>query len=263
MESALPLVTRLLNETGYAIGFSVEEGSCPIRSLGPHGRRLVNLSEILNTCRRRGSRSWLIKVLIDQKLTGMTLEPVNFFQYVQILFKFEINEGGKLIFIAEGIREKNIDIVLRLSWNIGFMLGRNIIWSRRKYVPIADSLRVFPMGMQHMRAHNMCGDAAVVPEAIVNSNRSPLRKEESPQTENDHSVKHTEVNPSKRKEKGLDLDNDTDALIRSKKVASPERKTTTTYTPLNGSKHDTFGTKISNSSQMEPLEREGNGATRI
>ncbi|CAA3006859.1 Hypothetical predicted protein [Olea europaea subsp. europaea] len=103
----------------------------------------------------------------------MTLEPGNFFEYVQILFKFKINEEGKLIIIAEGVKEENIDIVLRLSWNIGFLLRRNIIWSRRKYVLFADSLEI---------------------EAKDSLKK---RKEEIPQTY--HSVKHVEVNPSKRK----------------------------------------------------------------
>ncbi|CAI9772274.1 unnamed protein product [Fraxinus pennsylvanica] len=211
MESVLPLVTLLRNETGHSIDFSIEESSCPIPSMGPGGRRRVNLSQIVNICRRRQSTSWLIKVLINQKLTGMTLEPGNFFKHVQILFKFRINEKGKLILIAEGIKEKNIDRILRLS-SIGFLLGRNIIWSRRKYVLIAYAPVESPMNMQQMREEN-----------------------------------------------GLRLDNDRDAFIQSNKVVSPERKTTATYTPLDRSKHDTFETKMLNSSQMEPLEREGNG----
>ncbi|CAA2981491.1 Hypothetical predicted protein [Olea europaea subsp. europaea] len=302
MESALPLVTVLRNETVHSIDFLVEEGSCPIPSLGPGGRQLVNLSKIVNICRRRQSTSWLIKVLFNQKLTVMTLEPGNFFEHVQILFKFRINEN---LLIAEGIKEKNIDIILRLSWNIGFFLGRNIIWSRRKCDPIADALVESPMDLQQTRQKdikaekapesqwieakkkwvlNQCSDVAVIPEAIVNSSkRSSLRKEKNPRTEGDHSVKYIEVNPSNsancRVENGLHQDNDTDAFIQSKAVASPEslfvsvknvpghgeaqsiasgiRKTTTTYPPLDRSKHDTFETKMSNSSQMEPSrERE-------
>ncbi|CAA2981487.1 Hypothetical predicted protein [Olea europaea subsp. europaea] len=151
----------------------------------------------------------------------MALEPGNFFEHVQILFKFRINEKGKLLLIAEGIKEKNIDIILRL------------------------------------RVRDQRSDVAVIPEAIVNSSkRSSLRVEN-----------------------GLHQDNDTDAFIQSKAAASPEslfvfvknvpgraeaqsiangiRKTTTTYTPLYRSKHDTFETKMSNSSQMKPSrERE-------
>ncbi|XP_022885255.1 uncharacterized protein LOC111401646 [Olea europaea var. sylvestris] len=112
-----------------------------------------------------------------------------------------------------------------------------------------------------MRVRDQRSDVAVIPEAIVNSS------------------KRSSLSANCRVENGLHQDNDTDAFIQSKAAASPEslfvfvknvpgraeaqsiangiRKTTTTYTPLYRSKHDTFETKMSNSSQMKPSrERE-------
>ncbi|XP_022854322.1 uncharacterized protein LOC111375685 isoform X2 [Olea europaea var. sylvestris] len=112
-----------------------------------------------------------------------------------------------------------------------------------------------------MRVRNQCSDVAVIPEAIVNSS------------------KRSSLSANCKVENGLQQDNDTDAFIQSKAAASPEslfvfvknvpgraeaqsiangiRKATTTYAPLDRSKHDTFETKMSNSSQMEPSrERE-------
>lgn len=115
MESALLLVTRLRNDTAHSIDFSVEIGNCPILSLKPGERRLVNLSKVVKICRRLESDGWLINVLIDKIITGMTLDARVFLRSVMITFKDGRIHDWKFELIAEAIEEKPIDIVLRLG----------------------------------------------------------------------------------------------------------------------------------------------------
>ncbi|KAL2525298.1 Uncharacterized protein Adt_10352 [Abeliophyllum distichum] len=285
MQSIVPHVTLVRNDTIHSIDFAVEEGRCPIPSLRPGRRRLVNLSKILKICRRLGSASWLIKVLIDQKLKGVTLEAGDFLYCVQISFKIVVSEIGRFTFIAEGVKERKIDTILRLSRNIGFILGRDIFWNRREHAVIACALLDYPTNMQQMRqedskrvkapksqqreghdslmrrVRNLCSKVDVSPETMVNSKKlkSPLRMEGNRQgaIKSEDSMNPKTSIPSKREGKKSHLGSDKDVLVWSKKVMSPERKPTVGDIALDASKHVTFETRIPNSVNVELHFREG------
>lgn len=105
--------TRVDNKIGLQIDFVVDCGFCPLRSLPAGKSQSVSLSLIRRECRKRGSATWLIHVLINNHLCGIHLHPHDhILMMTSIVFRYKWRPDGSCIPIAEGIRENYRDRIL-------------------------------------------------------------------------------------------------------------------------------------------------------
>ncbi|KAL2547949.1 uncharacterized protein Fot_09479 [Forsythia ovata] len=116
MENILPQETLLLNLTDKLVEFEASQRNCRLPSLMPGGKGQVMLWKILNIMRKYESEELLFKVLMDKEFTGLVLNSEHFLRHVKIVFRIQRDQNGIFVAIAQGIKETEIDIILRIGF---------------------------------------------------------------------------------------------------------------------------------------------------
>lgn len=105
--------TKVKNKIDQQIDFVVDSGLCLLHSLPAGKSQRVSLSLILKECKKHGSATWPIHVLINNDLCGIHLHPRDhILRMTSIVFRYKWRPDGSRIPIAEGVLENYRDRML-------------------------------------------------------------------------------------------------------------------------------------------------------